>query len=115
MRNKREIYEALLAGHKLVSIISNITVFLNEDGNIVALSGENRDIAFSYPEEWQIVKPEKRKVKMAPVVIVYNAQDVIVSGKMFSSITEVKDAYKDRPDKVRWLIDTPYAIEVEID
>ena len=66
MKNQREIYEALLAGHKLQikgDLFGNFVYMV--DGNVINQYGDLSIYAFTRPEDWEIVKePEVYEVEV---------------------------------------------------
>jgi hypothetical protein len=111
MKNKREIYEALLAG-KTVQYKNGDTMHMNSDGLITDNLGSGRSPTFSSPEDWREVEPPKRKVKMAPSLF-RNSDGVIrISDELFISEEDAKSYYSAH---YRWLIDTAYELLVEVD
>ena len=105
-----EMWKALLDGKKIrhhtwkeneYLYIENKTV-KDEMGNIAVFD-------FSYPNEWGIYTEPKKKKKVAPVLRYMN-NTYLVSAPLFESEEEAKEWAEDK--YVRWLIDTPYALEV---
>ena len=66
MKSKRECYEALIAGHKLVFTkgFGQPIIHLNQDGEQEDQRGDIKDFSFGNPNEWEIYVP---KLKIAAI------------------------------------------------
>lgn len=61
MKNKREIYEALLEGKSIQS--GKCIIHMRKDGTLVDSNDNPITVEFTWPENWDIVKSKVKHVK----------------------------------------------------
>ncbi len=115
-KNQLEMYKALVEGKKIHGLnwdkgeyIHFVNGFLvsEDDFSLYDMDGTRHT-------HMQLYKEPKKKVKMAPVLARLYGGELIISLTVYSSEQEARASCSDT-FFIKWLIDTPYAIEVEVD
>jgi hypothetical protein len=115
MKTQKECYEALLRGEKLVQE-HRYPLYLNQKGKLVFTNEQGNEQGYSEsfvcPDKYEIYTEPKKRVRYAPALYASGLSGRHMVGRdLFASEQIAKDAYG--IVFIRWLIDTPYAVEVE--
>ncbi len=118
-KNQAEVWQALLDGKTICNTykkfkITDRTVF---SSTINDNDWEECSLSFVDYDQFHIYTEPKQKkiVRMAPALILADG-DYFVGGNLFSSEKSAINYHARGSLKfIKWLIDTPYAVDVEVD
>jgi hypothetical protein len=119
-KSQAEVWQSLLDGN-IIKMTNGVTLYQLLNGNLHysygstwSVSSEDLSDFDCYETFFKIQK--KKIVRMAPALF-YNARDLCISHLCYAS----EDAAKNDIERYlhikfkKWLIDTPYAIDVEVE
>lgn len=110
-----------ITGARTVAWKPGSVLGLNEGGEVsISFNGGKTWRSWTpYPSDFKAeftevkLAKQKKVVRMAPALVEYNKGHYCITETMFATNTEAEIINK--PHFRRWLIDTPYAIDVEVE